>query len=82
MNVHTYILNSDMDTSWHEIVLVVHLQIWSAEQERLIDVVHPNSLGVTLPGSDYLTLYLHPRSVASAVLDMVMDWRGHSHRRE
>ena len=54
-------------------------QIWATEQKRLIEVVHPHSQRVTLPGSDYLTFYLKPQAVARAVMDMVVDWRGHSH---
>ena len=55
------------------------LQIWVTEQQRLIDIVYSTSKRVTLPGSDYLTLYLKPQAVVRAVVDMVVDWRGHSH---
>ena len=58
--------------------LVLH-QIWTAEQQRMLKVVHPNSHRVTLPGSNYLSLYQSPQAVVRAVMDMVVDWRGTAH---
>ena len=54
------------------------MQAWKEGQNKLIYNIHPDCKHIILPGSDYLTLYLHPQAVASAILTMVDNWRRES----
>lgn len=47
-------------------------------QKQLLENIHPNSKRVALPGSDYMTLYTHPKTVANLILTMVEQWRKES----
>lgn len=49
--------------------------MWLAGQEQLLTSVHPDSKHSILPGSDYLTLYTHPKAVANLIHTMVDSWR-------
>ena len=46
-----------------------------AGQNQLLKNIHPESKHIVLPGSDYLSLFTHPKPVAAAVLAMVDKWR-------
>lgn len=50
-------------------------KVWIAGQEQLLTSVHPESKHVVIPGSDYLSLYKHPKAIANTILVMVDKWR-------
>lgn len=55
--------------------LDICLQAWTDGHNLLSHTLLPNSKRIILPGSDYLTLYLSPQHVASAILSAVDKWR-------
>ena len=44
----------------------------------MIKRFHHGSYRISLPGSDYVSLYQHPGVVAQTIMDMVKDWRQYS----